>query len=240
MKLNLSVYRVLPTVVASAVLGLLATSANALTLTQSSGTWSNVVGGNGTVNLQTVGNESQVLWGVGAGYGQSALGFTGTGTSTFDIGDTFLLGTLRHYNKPIYSGSAASAADLTIALNFADPDLSKSFSFTLDIDETPNIGPCAYPGTTICPDKISFPSTIFPGNSFEVAGAEYTLQILGFSQDANGSPVNELISEELGGNQTNFYLFGKITAVTPPTQVPEPLSLGGLALLGLYLLQKPR
>jgi hypothetical protein len=239
MKLNLSIYSALPAIATSAVLGLLATSANALTLNQSSGTWSNVVDGT-SVNFQTVGNESQVLWGEGAGYGQSALGFTGVGTSTFDIGETFLLGSLRHYNKPIYAGSAASAADLTIALNFGDPALSKSFGFTLNIDETPNIGPCAYPGTTICPDKISFPTTIFPGNSFEIAGADYTLQILGFSQDANGTPVNELISEELGGNQADFYLFGKVIPVTPPTQVPEPFSFGGLALIGLYLLRKPR
>jgi hypothetical protein len=135
-------------------LGLVSSSANAFTFTlnQSSGTWSNVIGGYdkdgvSTVNFQTIGNENQVHWGTPgkSTSSQSGLGFTGDGGSTRQLGEPFLLGTLRHLNNPIYADTAAKSVDLTINLDFTiNPNssqskhLAKSFAFTLGIDETLN------------------------------------------------------------------------------------------------------
>ncbi len=154
-KFNSSVATALSTFILTTGLGLWHSSANAFTFTlnKSSGTWSNVIGGYDeyegvdTVNFINIGTENQVLWGtpVDLTSSQSGLGFTGAGGSTRQLGEPFLLGTLRHINKPIYEGTAAEVVDLTINLDLTinsnssqSNHLAKSFAFTLGIDETPN------------------------------------------------------------------------------------------------------
>jgi hypothetical protein len=214
---------------ATATMGIFASSASALTLNSSTGTWSNTVGG-ANVNTQTVGTENQVRWGTPATTaGQSGLGFTGVGITNFNPGDTFLLGTLRHFNNPIYD--AASQTKLNVNLNFSTPVTTQAFGFNLAIDETPNVaGQCSYYSVKPCSDKISFPNAL-PGNSFNIAGTDYTLQLLGFSNTVGGSLVTDFISQEGGTNSA--YLYGKLTAVTP-TSVPEPSA--GMVVLGLAAL----
>jgi hypothetical protein len=154
-KLNYPVTTALATLGLTTGLGLVSSSANAFTFTlnQSSGTWSNVFDGYdewegvNTVDFQTIGKENRVRWGTPADStsGQSGLGFTGAGGSTRQLGEPFLLGTLRHLNNPIYGGTGAEFVDLTINLDFTiNPNssqsnhLAKSFAFTLGIDETLN------------------------------------------------------------------------------------------------------
>jgi PEP-CTERM motif len=203
-----------------------ASAANALTLAGSSGTWSNVVGGSG-VEFQTVGSENQVRWGTPLGSGKSGLGFSGVGSSTFEIGDVFQIGTLRHFNSPITFGTNASSADLDITLNFLAPAITQAFTFTFSIAETINQAPassCPFPSTIPCSDKISFPSAL-GSSSFSIDGVNYTLQLLGFSNTPGGSLVSEFISEEGGTNSA--FLYGKITSMKP-TAVPEPGSVMGI------------
>ncbi|MEA5575333.1 THxN family PEP-CTERM protein [Anabaena sp. UHCC 0451] len=216
---------------ATATIGIFANSASALTLNSSSGTWSNTVGGSGVVT-QTVGSENQVRWGSPlTNDGKSGLGFTGVGTTTFNPGDTFLLGTLRHFNNVISGGTAASQTKLNVNLNFSSPLTTQAFGFDLAIDETPNVAPassCPYTSTIPCSDKISFPNA-FPGNTFNIAGTDYTLQLLGFSDTLGGNLVQDFISQEGGTNSA--YLYGKLTSVTP-TSVPEPSSAVAVLALG--------
>ena len=85
-------------------------TAEALTLSEVDGTWSNTVGGTNVNYPANVpvdygnGSEDQVRWGDNAGFGQSGLGFTGAAPppSSFEIGDSFEMGQLRHFNTPIY------------------------------------------------------------------------------------------------------------------------------------------
>lgn len=222
-----------------ATVGFFATAANALTLAGSSGTWSNVVGGSG-VQFQTLGSENQVRWGTSVGSGKSGLGFTGVGSSTFEIGDVFQVGALRHFNTPIIAGTGAASADLDITLNFSAPAIAQAFTFTFSITETINQAPassCPFPSTIPCSDKISFPSALGASN-FSIGGVNYTLQLLGFSNTPGGALVSEFISEE-GGTNTAF-LYGKITSMTP-TDVPEPVSIIGIlgfAALGVGSMSK--
>lgn len=218
----------LSTASAALVFGI-APQAGAISLNLSSGSWNETVGGSGIV-YQTVASETQVRWGIpfdGGGTSQkSGLGFTGVGPSTFGLGEIFQVGQLRHFNNVISGGTAASAVNLSLSLNFDNPVATQSFNLNLQIDETPNDGGCAYFSITPCADKISISETSM-SNQFSVAGIDYTLQLLGFSLTPGGVPINEFISQEGGTNQAS--LFAKITAAEPEP-VPEPATVAGTAL----------
>ena len=209
------------TLIGSVALGLLVVSlARALTLDSVTGTWSNVVGG-ANISFQTVGSENQVRWGFPATpAGNSGLGFTGVSVpSVFNPGDQVFLGTLRHFNNPIFQ--AASAVDLTIDLSFTDPLVCPSFSFTLLIDETPNVPPaalCPHPSIIPCSDRICFANPI-PDQPFVVGRKEFTLEILGFT-DQQGDIVTDFISEEGGTNSAD--LFGTMRVLCLPFMDIKP------------------
>jgi hypothetical protein len=218
----------LSTASAALVFGI-APQAGAISLNLSSGSWNQPVGGSGII-YQTVGSENQVRWGTpfyGGGTSlKSGLGFTGVGPSTFGLGEIFQVGQLRHFNNVVSFGTAASAVNLSLFLNFDNPIATPSFNLNLQIDETPNAGTCAYFSITPCADKISISETSL-SNQFSVAGINYTLQLLGFSLTPGGVPINEFISQEGGTNQA--LLFAKVTAAEPET-VPEPATVAGTAL----------
>lgn len=217
-------------ITATTALGFFASSASALTLANTSATWSNPVGGT-NINYQTVGTEKQVRWGNDIGNGKSGLGFLGATSVTFNPDQIFQIGTLKHYNNAIGGGSAASKVDFDLALNFSNPNLTtQAFKFSFDIDETPNSGNvnnCPYYSTSVCSDKISF-STMPDLNTFSIAGVNYTLQLLGFSDAPNSTPKNYFISQEGGTSSANLY--AKITAVTPPPTQSTPEPGAGLGL----------
>lgn len=221
-------------------LGYGALPASAIALNEVSGSWSNPIGGSPeTLEFFNVGDESQVRWGTPPtlGANKSGLGFIGTGATEIAIGESFLVGQLRHFNNVVFTNTAATAVDLDLNLEFGNPAVSSSFNFTLEIDETLNFEPCSYPGTTICPDKISFPSTL-TSNSITIANDNYTLELLGFSPTPNGFPVNEMISEELGESNTFFYLFGRLISDNSSSEtIPEPGTILGLSALTIYLVR---
>ena len=218
----------LSTASAALVFGI-APQAEAISLNLSSGSWHETVGGSGIV-YQTVASETQVRWGIppdGGGISQkSGLGFTGVGPSTFGLGEIFQVGQLRHFNNGILAGTAASAVNLSLFLNFDNPVATQSFNLNLQIEETPNQGSCAYFSITPCADKISISETSL-SSPFSVAGIDYTLQLLGFSLTPGGAPINEFISQE--GRTNQAFLFAKVTAAEPEP-VPEPATLAGTAL----------
>jgi hypothetical protein len=243
MKFNLSTLAktTLSGVAITATLGCLASSADALTLASSSGSWSNVLLDNGitvnppggnTVEFLTVGNESQVRWGVPLSDEKSGLGFTGVTSQSFDVGEMFSVGTLRHFNQSV-TQPFVTKADLGITLDFITPSVSQTFNFTFDINETINQPPPACPvGNPPCADIVTLPST-FPTETFNIGGVDYTLELLGFRDPVTGEPVKQFVSPE-NGKPNSATLFAKIT--TPSEKVPEPTAMVGLGLFGLYLI----
>ena len=207
-----------------------------LTLTAVDGDWSNPVGdGTSTVQYLTVsgigygnGTQDQIRWGDPVDNDKSGLGFTGVAgdgtTSTFDIGNAFQIGQLAHFNNPIWSGSEITSADLTVDLDFLGAAGTKSFTFTLLINETPNTSDAAASA-----DIISFPSS-YTDETFDIGGMLYTLQLLGFGNNPS-SPLSYFSSPEGGINET--LLWGQIV----PVPVPGALLLGmlGLSVAGVKL-----
>jgi len=196
------------------------------------GSWHDVVGGNGTVGFfhnQPIsygsGREEQVRWGIlGPAQKQSGLGFTGVvpPSLSFAVGDPFAIGLLRHFNYRVIVPTATQA-DLSVHLTFTSPgSVSQAFTFTFQIDETLNTG-----GDV--PDRIDFPSAL-PHETFPIGGTTYTLELLGF-----GSTATSLIPYFLSQEETasSAVLWGRITADAPPVPAPGALSL---SLLGATLM----
>ncbi len=208
--------------------------AEALTLQSVDGDWGDVVGGKSVIFRDDIGvnygngQEDQVRWGEPANRYQSGLGFTGVASgTTFDVGDIFEIGQLRHFNNPIMVGSAAETAQLTLNLTFSDPTgIAEMFDFTFAIDETPNS-----PGPPLSDDLIDFPDVSLL-RSFSVGSFDYTFELLGFGESGDNL-IDYFRSPEGTTNAT--MLWGKIESV--PSTVPEPTTLlllvsGLLGLIG--------
>lgn len=216
-------------ILAMTMLFFIAGQAGAITISSIDGSWSNVIGGGATVNFINGvpvsygnGSEDQVRWGQSLGGGQSGLGFTGAAPPpfSFGIGEAYQVGQLRHFNARPVAGTSISAVDLSVSLTFSEPAGQPApFTFTLDVDETPNTG-AGSPGDD---DFIFFPSG-FPNKTFEIDGTLFTLELLGFGSSAE-TLASQFQSPEGMTNAT--LLWGRITA-TPVNVIPAP----GAMLLG--------
>ncbi len=186
--------------------------ADGIQFTSISGVWTGTTPGGPYVNgLGT----NEVRWGLPAEQYQSGLRFDPVGTPlTVTPGTTFQLGTLTHFNQPIFEAQTAAALDV----NITNGGLH-TFSFGFGIDETPNAAPCTYPSVTPCADAIFLPLA-FSLQTITIAGVDYHLQILGFGASP-GLILDHFVSQEGGNNAVNLYA----TLTEQPVNVPEPASL---------------
>jgi hypothetical protein len=223
-----------------AALALSANTATAsLTMDSDVGTWTGTDAG---VNVQTqtvtvaYGNtqENQIRWGVpypgsvpNTIDNQSGLGFTGKAPSgspvTFELGDTFEIGQLSHFNHEIGNGGSPTEAYLQLVMDFTTPDgpLSQTFNFTFGVDETPGLG---------VDDIITFPEA-YAAENVVIGDTTYTVQLLGFGDDPENL-VDQFVSVE-NGQVNSTLLWGRITE-RPVVPVPGAILLSsiGLGLVG--------
>ena len=230
--------------VAAALMVVAPSVAPALTLDDVSVTWFNPLGpgaailGN-VVNPFTEGlgdaTNFEVRWGAPVPSSadptlKSGLGFDPLfpPSTVVPLGVNFVLGTLFHFNNPIFPGTSLTSVDLTLGATFtgADPATS-AFTFRMLINETPNNGsPCAEGGPQPCRDAIRFTSLDVTPQVFKVGDEIFTLILVGFgddgSQDAFFSPE---------GDTNSAPLIARITQARVPN--PSALLLIGLGLVGL-------
>jgi hypothetical protein len=197
------------------------------TLAGVEGAWSNVIGGEWTVQFSydqwvSYGNhqEDRVGWGYPVYGSQTVLGFTGAvpPPAPVNVGDPFVVGQLRHGNAEV-GLPVASALDLTVSLGFSSPaPMSQGFTFTLFVDESLN--PAA--------DTIYFPTSFAP-ETFDIGGVSYTLELLGFGSTPLTLVDNVQTPE---WSTTSTLLWGKITPVAVPAPGAPLLAALGASLVG--------
>jgi len=206
--------------------GLLATAAD-FELGSATGIWTST---NGTVD--GVGTN-YIEWGTSTGYGRSGFEFQGSTGASFASGETFVVGTFIHHNKPIYGSDLPTLMDLQVTLNFTAPSVVPDpvFTYTLQFDETTNtsnLGDCPafQESSTPCDDRVIFP-TPTGAQTFWVGDSKYELEILGFSLNTSGTnPALEFITEERLDNVA--YLVGRLTFICTLPQItsgPSNLSV---------------
>lgn len=212
------------------------TIASAVDITNISGNWTSVTGGE---NLQGL-NTNQINWG---GSDQSLHEKSGyrfnPAPNLFNIDpDTnFILGTFTHINKPITSGTSITQAVLAVTLTIPNVVENLSLSYIFNHNETPNtFGQCPAGSASVCDDIVTAASNPVVTQMFTINGNEYTLTIRGF--EVNGSTFAKFMTKEDANNSA--YLVAQISAPVQ-TPVPEPgtyLLLG--TTLGFVLLLKHR
>ena len=152
-----------------------------------------------------------------------------------DEGIAFLLGDFTYRNGSTYNSTGVDGVDLDVMISLTEPEtVEYSFSsFGFSITNTPNDT-----GNPVTDGDIVTLANNTTGNSFSFGGTEYTLDILGFSQDSGNTFAYDFSSPE--GATANAGLYGKISQTGGGAQVPEPATifLLGSGLLGLFGFRK--
>ncbi len=208
--------------------------------TDISGSWSNITAyGTGQNDVYCQGlynNDQEIRYGAdnyNSGYwdsmcyytnkpsGQSGLGFFGTQGLTFSCQDEsqakvlYNLGEFKHFNESVYIRNfghpvfdeSLGGGQLSISLS---GDLSATYSFDVDFEETPN-DPNGYPqgnyqtlgcpyGTfnNKCNDRVSIENVVDPGNAVIINGQQCQIVIEGFGDCATSveqDPVEFVTTE---------------------------------------------
>lgn len=162
--------------------------------------------------------------------GSNYVEYDGLGFSTA-VDQAFNVGNLTYFNGSTYN-SFDGDFPLAISLNFTSPGgiNSSDYNFKFNILNTPNnTGNPVLDG-----DKLRFSADLSP-QTFSYSGVNYTLQLIGFSQDAGKTILKEFNSPE--NSTARASLYAKITAA-PTKSVPEPGTMAGMGLLGLYFVAR--
>lgn len=208
--------------------------------------------------------ESQGRWGIPNPGGNTNPTFTGVGENTFtwgqkipddprfgtdpnrlifsgisfstDSDSVFRIGDLEYFNGTVPQGTNVDSVPLDISLSLQSPNLVEAFNFNFLLINTEN-------KETGTPEENA--DTVMVMNNFgnrsfrDDQGVEYRLDLLGFSQDDGSTTVSEFRVFE--GAQTTAGVYARITQVTPPTKkIPEPASIVGTSVLGIYFLSRKK
>ena len=161
--------------------------------------------------LSTLGTEARIHWGEPANDHNAASGYGFRGVDNLDVvvGETFVLGSLRHFNEAIQDGVFLGEVDLRLAIDLRDVG-TLSFEVRFAHDETSNDTGDPWLDRDFVDFKNGLPQTISSGGT--------VLQITGFV-DSDGNRVSRFQSPE---NSINVaFLEGKFLSIEVPT-TPDP------------------
>jgi|WetSurMetagenome_2_1015567.scaffolds.fasta_scaffold19283_2 hypothetical protein len=163
---------------------------------------------------------------------QSGFGFDGSSSQEILPGSIINLGRFRHHNRPIYANNILTSVKLSVTLYIAGVSPNPTFTYTMNLDETPNSGSCtncggywqssccAYsPCVTPCPDRVWWANTA-SSTTFILDGKTYTLEIIGFADCGNpNSAINSFVTQEDADSYACLY--GRITGITPSIHIEK-------------------
>ncbi|MBD2678155.1 MULTISPECIES: choice-of-anchor K domain-containing protein [Nostoc] len=176
--------------------------------------------------------------------------FTGVGTNTFTWGQPsapstlpnklifdgssfsgntdslFKIGELKYFNETVLKGTSVEFVPLNLNLSLNSPvGINQAFGFDFRLVNTPNIA-------TNTPEQNAdfvFIDTNLSYKTFTFAGNKYTLELTGFNPDV---PLFSI--QALEGGTTTASVYAKIKTI------PEPATIAGLSLLGIYFLSRKK
>jgi hypothetical protein len=169
--------------------------------------------------------------------GRSGLGLT-PNNGTIESNVEFKIGTLTHFNFPIYY--AATGATLTLSIEVPGAGgFMADFPVRFLIDETTNVPEaCPYPsGSNPCSDKVSW--SLPEPRAISIGGNVYALNIKGFQPAGSPTTADHFISQEGSSNTADLYVelvdaaaqtFARDDAYTFTTG--QPLSVAAAGVLG--------
>ena len=213
---------------------LFASPGHALTFTgNSNGLWGEPLSNDRNPRVDGIGT-STFTWGIATEIGTSPnqLVFQGNPVTT-ETGALFKVGDLTYFNGTILENTGIASVPLNFELSFDDPaTLSQVFSIDFEILTTPNNG---------TPDENAdavIPSTLVSQQSFSANELNYTLSLVGFSQDGGLTTTEEFRVRE--DARTTASLFGRIIPVSPESsepasRIPEPGAIAGLSIVAWIL-----
>lgn len=209
--------------------------AEALTFSgKSSGAWGEPTPGSINTNpiFSGVGNNS-FSWGDpdDFGTGPNQLTFNGDSFSS-KMGSLFKIGDLTYFNGSVTPNTSVDFVPLNLHVSFGDRvNVSEVFDFNFQLVNTPNDSPIAADNA-----DFVYVGKNFGNRNFTFADKKYTLSLTGFREKGSTTDVSEF--RVLEGEKTTAAIFAKITEVPPAKTIPEPGTVAGLSLLGIYLISR--
>ncbi|BBD67825.1 peptidase-like protein [Nostoc commune NIES-4072] len=157
--------------------------------------------------------------------GSNKLTFIGNSFST-DINSVFKVGDLAYFNGTVVKGTSVEEVPLNLNVSFSSPvGISQVFDLKLHLVNTPN-------SVTNSEEEnadLVFIDENLSNRTFAFEGNKYTLELTGFNPD-----VGQISIKALEGGTTKTAIYAKIKSI------PEPATVAGLFLLGMYLISSKK
>ncbi|OKH36131.1 hypothetical protein NIES2101_37235 [Calothrix sp. HK-06] len=164
----------------------------------------------------------------------NSLTFQGTEFNS-NFNSLFKIGDLTYFNGTVPLYTSVEKVPLELQISFQSPTVIKeNFNFDFNLINVPNDPNKPINSIDNADYLFIRPSTA--SRSFKYDGANYTLELTGFSQDGGLTSVPEFRVVE--GATTTAEIYGRITYVPPAEKVPEPGIVIGLSSLGVYMLAR--
>ncbi len=206
----------------------------------SSGLWGNPDRGINYDAHYTGVSTSAFTWGLplpnDSRFGTKANSLTFQGTKfNSNFNSLFKIGDLTYFNGTVPLYTSVEKVPLKLQVAFESPTVIKE-NFNFDFNLINVLNDPNKPIDSIDNADYVFIRPSFASRSFKYDGANYTLELTGFSQDGGLTSVPEFRVVE--GATTTAEIYGRITYVPPAEKVPEPGIVIGLSSLGVYMLAR--
>jgi hypothetical protein len=216
------------------------------------GKWVNPIADDNNKFCSNSNTNCQFVNGVGTNsfsWGESAtntpknkLTFMGNSFSA-DVGSWFQLGSLGYYNGIIYADTNIKRVTLNLDLSFGENNqVRELLPISFDLENTENKAENIKDPENADYIHINTAST---KTSFQLNQLSYQFEIAGFSPSLL-SPVTKISAIEAEEANGPIYLYGKVSSPQrpesrpPKTDVPEPPTIAGSLLVGMYLIYRKK